>query len=157
MFRDGALPRYKALIVPWNFIVEENALNAIDQWVREGGTVICSDWRSAPVMTVEGSTKVWNTWETGDFGSGKVVFVPDDREPPQRLARGVANALKAMPNLDANTLAMLNTEHSDEVYLSVLSTGDFAVLNFSDGPVTVNIPGIAKPLDIEPYGIAIAP
>ena len=157
MILDGALPRYKALIVPWNFIVEENALNAIDQWVREGGTVICSDWRSAPVMTVEGSTKVWNTWETGDFGSGKVVFVPDDREPPQRLARGVANALKAMPNLDANTLAMLNTEHSDEVYLSVLSTGDFAVLNFSDGPVTVNIPGIAKPLDIEPYGIAIAP
>lgn len=154
---DGALPRYKALIIPWNFIVEENALNAIDQWVRGGGTAICSDWRGAPVMTVEGDTKVWDTWETGDFGSGKVIFVPDDREPPQRLARGVANALKAMPNLDPRTLAMLNTEHGDEVYVSVLTTGDYAVLNFSDVPVSVKIPGIDKAMEIEPYGIAMAP
>lgn len=155
MILDGALPRYKALIIPWNFTVEENALNAIDQWVRAGGTVICSDWRGAPVMTVEGNTKVWDTWETGDSGSGKVVFVTDDREPPQRLARGVAKALKAMPNLDPRTLAMLNTEHNDEVYMSVLTTGDYAVLNFSDVPVSVKIHGIDKAMEIEPYGIAM--
>ena len=157
MVLDGALPRYKALIVPWNFIVEEDALDAIDEWVRGGGTVICSDWRGAPVMTVEGDTKVWDAWETGDFGNGKVVFVQDDREPPQRLARGVANALKAMLNLDPRTLAMLNTEHSDEVYMSVLSNGAYAVLNFSDSPVTVAIPGVEGPLDIEPYAIAMTP
>ena len=157
MVLDGALPRYKALVIPWNFIVEEKALNAIDQWVRGGGTVICSDWRGAPVMTVEGNTKVWDTWETGDFGTGKVVFVQDDREPPQRLARGVANALKAMPNLDPRTQAMLNTPHGDEVYMSVLSNGAYAVLNFSDAPVTVEIPGIEKPLQIEPYAIAMTP
>ncbi|NUM55691.1 MAG: beta-galactosidase [Candidatus Hydrogenedentes bacterium] len=157
MILDGALPRYKALIVPWNFVVEANALNAIDQWVRGGGTLICSDWRGAPVMTVEGDTNVWDAWMTGDFGNGNVVFVPDDREPPQRLARGVANALKSMPNLDRRTHAMLNTEHSDEVYVSVLATGAFAVLNFSDNPITVSIPGVEKPLEIEPYGIAMTP
>lgn len=157
MILDGALPRYKALIIPWNFVVEEDALNAIDVWVRGGGTVICSDWRGAPVMTVEGDTHVWDTWMTGDFGNGKVVFVTDDREPPQRLARGVANALKAMQELDPRTHAMLNTEHSDEVYVSVLETGAFAVLNFSDEDVTVAIPGVERPSTIEPYGIAMTP
>ena len=62
-----------------------------------------------------------------------------------------------MPNLDPRTLAMLNTEHGDEVYMSVLTTGDYAVLNLSDAAVSVNVPGIEKALVVEPYGSAMAP
>lgn len=157
MILDGALPRYKALVIPWNFIVEADVLKVIDAWARGGGTIICSDWRGAPITTVEGDSNVWDTWKTGDFGTGKVVFVDDDREPPQRLARGVLAALKAVPTLDPRTQAMLNTRLPDEVYMSVLANGTYAVLNFSDNPVTVNIAGVEGALHIEPYGIAMTP
>ena len=157
MVNEGALPRYKALIIVWNFVVEADALNTIDNWVRDGGTVICSDWRGAPVSTVENDTTVWGRWSSGDTGKGKVIFVADDREPPERLARGITEVLRGMPNLDPRTQAMLNMNAPDEVYTSVLTNGSYAVLNFNDGPATVNIPGVDKALEMEPYSIAMTP
>lgn len=155
MIIDGALPRYKALVIVWNFVVEQDALDAIDAWVRGGGTVICSDWRGAPITTVEENAEVWQRWRSGDTGLGAIVFVDDDREPPDRLARGVVNALLAMPNLDPRTRAMLNVDAPRDVYVSVLTTGTFAILNFGDAPAIVKIPGIKDAVEVEAYGMAM--
>jgi hypothetical protein len=155
MVLDGALDRYKVLLIVWNFVIEADALNSIDAWVQKGGTVICADWRGAPLTTVEGESTVDAKWRSGDTGAGNVVFIPDDREPPARLASRVERALKARANLASLTEAMLNLENPDGVYVSILYNGTLVLLNFNDE--TINVPTVDRELSIGPYTIAITP
>lgn len=156
MILDGALPRYKALVLLWNNVIEDAALSAIDRWVRDGGTVILPLWDRLPLQTVEGDTAIMKRWQSGDTGAGKVVIFREDREPPSRYADRIKDILLTMDNLHPLTKVMLRIEKPAEVYVSALETGKLAILNYRDEASTVKIPG-KMPEDIVPYRIAIVP
>jgi hypothetical protein len=154
MVLDGALDRYKVLVLAWSPTVEADTLAAIERWVAEGGTVLVNYWNRTPLQTVEGDRSVLNRWLRGDAGKGKAVLIEEDREPPARFADRVRQELLAMENLHPHTQAMLRAEKPDEVYVSALESGVFAVLNYSDAAAEVRIPG-AAPQTIPPYRIAL--
>jgi len=154
MIADGALPRYKALVIAWSSTVEAAALNAIDQWVREGGTVLAMSWDRMPLQTVEEDKSVLQRWQKGDTGKGRVVLIREDREPSQRFADRVRDELRVMPGLHPLTRAMLETVKPAEVYVSALRTGDLAMLNYTDKEATVTVPGMDA-VRIAPYRITI--
>lgn len=154
MIADGALPRYKVLVLAWSSTVEAAALDAIDGWVRDGGTVLAMSWDRMPLQTVEGDHAVLERWQSGDTGKGRVVLIREDREPPQRFADRVRDELIAMPALHPLTRAMLETSKPAEVYVSALQSGSLALLNYTDKPATVAVPGI-EPFVIDPYRIKL--
>ena len=154
MILDGALPRYKVLVFLWSNIVEAEAINKIDEWVRAGGAVIYPRWDVMPLATVEGDVSVYNRWLRGETGQGKVIFDRGDRVPAHRYTDFIAKQIDAMENLDPRTLQMLRAQKPDEIYISALATGSFAVLNYNDAPVEVTIPGI-QTATIKSYGIKI--
>jgi hypothetical protein len=156
MVLDGALPRYKVLMLLWNQIIEDEPLNAIDAWVREGGVVLVAQWRSQAVETVDGDRSVYNRWQAGDTGLGRVIFVPDDRVPPHRMADSITEALLAIDTLDPKTKQMLQADKPSEVYVSLLRNGSYALLNYNDHPVQVSLPP-HKPIEMDSYSIAILP
>ncbi|MCC6699168.1 MAG: beta-galactosidase [Candidatus Hydrogenedentes bacterium] len=156
MVLDGALPRYKVLLLLWNQMIEKDPLNQIDAWVQEGGIVLVAQWRFNPITTVEGDSTVYDAWRKGQTGKGKVLFVPDDRVPPARLANALERELLALGTLDPQTVRMLKTDKPEEVYVSALKNGSFALLNYRDDKATVTVPG-AAPVEMDPYTIAIVP
>jgi hypothetical protein len=137
-------------------MIEEEPLNAIDAWVQDGGIVLIAQWRFQAITTVEGDRSVFNRWARGDTGKGKVILIPDDREPPHRLAGAIAKTLLELDSLDERTARMLRIDKPAEVYVSVLRNGSFALLNYNDAPVRASIPSLA-PVEMEPYSIAIVP
>ena len=141
MILDGALDRYKVLLFLWSDVLEPEVLQKIDGWVRAGGKVIYPYWGRMPLTTPEGDYSVYNRWLTGDCGKGKVVFDRGDRAPAHRYTDFIADQLRTMKDLDPLTQHMLRAKKPDEVYVSVLKNGTFAILNYTDKPARVMIPG----------------
>jgi hypothetical protein len=81
-------------------------------------------------------------------------LIREDREPPHRYTDAVVERLRAMGGLDPRTQAMLGSEKPDEVYVSALKNGAYAVLNYNAHESRVTIPGRA-PITIAPFGIAV--
>jgi hypothetical protein len=156
MVLDGALSRYKVLVLAWNNTVEADVLDAIDRWVRDGGTLLIMHWDRTPLQTVENDASLGRRWQAGDTGQGRVEFITEDREPPHRFADRVKRDLLAMDGLHPLTKAMLHVEKPSEVYVSALTTGMLAVLNYNDAPASVSLPG-QEPVTLAPYRIALIP
>lgn len=161
MILDGALSRYKALVVLWSDVVEKSALETMDQWVRQGGTVLYPYWARMPLGTVENDYSVYHRWLSGDTGKGKVLFYRGDREPPHRYADFVRDEILRRRDLDPRTLRMLRTEKPSEVYVSVLQSGTMAILNYNEHPVTLTVPGReggqSQKVFLEEYDIRLLP
>ncbi|MBI4558437.1 MAG: hypothetical protein HY706_12720, partial [Candidatus Hydrogenedentes bacterium] len=136
--------------------IEADVLAKIDQWVRDGGTVIYAYWSRQPFTTVEDDATVFSRWLRGDTGKGRVIVVRDDREPPTRLAQSIADALVALPGLDPLTVRMIQTQKPDEAYVSVFRNGSFAILNYREDAAEVTVPGL-PPLHLAPYSIGMVP
>ena len=81
-------------------------------------------------------------------------MIREDREPPHRFADRVRAELLAMDGLEPLTRAMLRTEKPAEVYVAALTTGELAVLNYSDAPAEVRVPG-AEACTVAPYRIRL--
>ncbi|MBI5092599.1 MAG: beta-galactosidase [Candidatus Hydrogenedentes bacterium] len=156
MIADGALPRYKALVMLWNPMVEAETLNAIDRWVHDGGTVIYPRWFRTPVCAVEEDYTVFNRWQRGDTGKGKVLTASLDSEPPQLYADFVERSLGAVTDLNPLTQRMLALDKPAQVYVSALRSGKLAILNYSDAPATIGAAS-AFQQTIQPYRIALVP
>jgi len=154
MVRDGALAAYKALLFLWSDVVESDVLDAIDRWVRDGGTVVYPYWNRMPLGTVEDDYAVYNRWLRSETGRGRVIFYRGDREPPERYASFIQSELARMKGLDARTKRMLSVRKPSEVYVSVLESGTLAILNYRNDATRVEIPGMA-PLTIDPYSIRL--
>ncbi len=155
MVLDGALTRYKVLVVLWSDIVEKETADRIDRWIREGGTVIYPYWSRMPFGTVEDDYAVYNRWLAGDTGKGHVVFYYGDREPPHRYADFIRRELLRRTDLDPRTQRMLQVQKPSEVYVSVLKSGTLAILNYNDEIVAVNVPGLKLPTRLKAYDIAL--
>ena len=154
MILDGALKQYKVLLFMWSDVVEADAIETIDKWVREGGTIIYPYWiRSRmPLHSLEGDYSVFKRWIKGDTGKGKVIFHTQTREPMHRYSNFIKAELLKMDDLDPMTVKMLKMQKPTNVYVSALKNGKMAVLNYDDEKQTITVPGQA-PVKIEPYSI----
>ena len=156
MILDGALQQYKVLLFLWTDIIEADALDAIDNWVRQGGTVIYPFWVRSRMrlQTIEGDYSVFKRWLNGDTGKGKVIFHTETGEPVHRYSNFIKKELLQMDNLDPLTLKMLTVEKPLNVYISALKNGTLAVLNYNDDVKTVTVTG-QKSVQMNPYSIKI--
>jgi len=154
MILDGALDRYKVLLFLWGAITEQPVLERMDQWVRNGGTLVFAPSPRGNPSTVEGDTSIAQKWLTGDTGKGRVVLWHGDLIPSQSYAEFVRELLLKTPSLRPQTRAALKMEKPSTVFWSVLENGKTALLNFSSRPATVRLAN-AKTLTIAPYEMAM--
>jgi hypothetical protein len=152
MILDGALDRYKVLIVLWGDTTEKPVLDRIEKWVEGGGIVI------TPLAqhTVEGDTSVAQLWEQGKTGKGRVIRyhgIPWSAQ--EYYLNFVRRRLRELSNLHPQTMEALRMDKPDTVYWSVLQNGQLALLNFDDDPATVTFAG--EKLRLDPYSIVLKP
>ncbi len=154
MIREGALDRYKVLMFLWGAVMEAPTLEKIDQWVRNGGTLVFSPrFRGYPV-TVEGDSSIVNKWLAGDTGKGRVISYGGDLVPAQSYANYMRELLLKTPSISPATRAALQMQKPSSVYWSVLENGKLLMLNFGDRTASVRLAS-GKALTIPPYEIAV--
>jgi len=154
MIMDGALDRYKVLLFLWGAITEKPVLERMDQWVRNGGTLVFAPNPRGNPSTVEDDTSIAQKWLAGDTGQGRVVLWQGDLIPSRSYAEFVRELLLKTPSLQPQTRAALRMEKPATVYWSVLENGKTALLNFSSRPATVRLAD-RKTIKIAPYEMAM--
>ena len=120
MIVDGALERYKVLVLLWGAVVEKEALEKMDAWVRGGGTVVFAPRPRGNPVTVEGDGSIASRWLKGDTGKGRVVVWRGDLVPTREYGEFVRDLLLEMPSVDGRVKAALRMEKPETVYWSVL-------------------------------------
>lgn len=161
MVADGALDRYKVLVIlgrnhDGDFI-EAETLEAIDQWVRRGGTLICPVLQSNNVrgpMSVEGDRSVFGRWASGDTGLGKVFLPNVMREPLEDYIDAIDGILRSLDFLDPLTKKMLTAEHPRGVYVSALESGKLCLYNDLLTPAKVTFSD-GETVEMEPISIKL--
>lgn len=139
MINDGALDRFKVLLMLWGVVTEKKVLERIDDWVRRGGILVyCSRSRGNPI-TVEGDMSIANRWLAGDTGKGKVIVYGGETIPARDYSEYVRDLLLKTPSIHPRIHAALRMQKPDTVYWSVLENGKLALLNFSARTATVRL------------------
>lgn len=154
MILDGALDRYQVLLFLWGAITEKPVLERMDQWVRNGGTLVFAPSPRGNPATVEGDTSISQKWLADDTGKGRVILWRGDLIPSRSYAEFVRELLLKMPSLRPETQAALRMEKPATVFWSVLENGKVALLNFSSRPATVRLTN-GKAIRIAPYEMAM--
>ena len=154
MILDGALDRYRVLLFLWGAITEQPVLERMDQWVRNGGTLVFAPSPRGHPSTVEGDTAIAKRWLAGDTGKGRVILWHGDLIPSQSYAEYVRELLLKTPSLRPETRAALQMEKPATVFWSVLENGKTALLNFSSRPAKVRLAN-QRTLRIAPYEMAM--
>jgi hypothetical protein len=150
MILDGALDRYKVLLILWGNVTERAVLERMDEWVRKGGTLVFAPRPRGNPVTVEGDSSISGRWVAGDTGKGRVVQWHGDLIPSRHYARFVREQLVTMPGLNARVRAALEMEKPDWVYWSVLENGKLVLLNFDGSEATVRLKD-GRTVKIPPY------
>ncbi len=163
MVMDGALEKnaYKALVfLSRNHdgdFVEADVLDKIDAYVQAGGTVIYpvlrSNARQGP-QSVEGDQSVYERWQRGDTGKGKVILINTMREPLDAYIDDMADELAKVEGLDSLTLDMLLAKKPRGVYMSALKTGKLALYNDLQTEATVELRN-GETITMDPISIKI--
>lgn len=132
MLLDGALDRYKILVIAHGNIIETVHMQRISDWVARGGTLISLD---LPFETVGGDKE---TFKQGMFrtpmewvklGKGSTMLIPGDWSKKDILFEAIRKALKRAQVPDVDGVV-------DGVYASVMEGGTIMYLNTTDKPVT---------------------
>lgn len=139
MIRDGALARYKALVMIHGSVIEREDIERISEWVKSGGMVVACDFGG--FTTVEGDATLFSQiFDTSsakspaikEYGAGLSVYVSDgwreDHTPVAAIA-GVLDSLstRAQANLIPDGV-------SDGVYISDLG-GSLLIYNSNENEV----------------------
>ncbi len=156
MILDGALDRYKVFVFLAGRVTEKPVLDRLDQWIRSGGIVIYpvrEGSRLPPLSTVEGDSTIYERWQRGDTGKGRLLLYNwhPDRKYYMAYLRKV---LRDLPAIRPEIRRALSMEKPDETYWSVLTNGKLVLLNYGDDPAAVRLSG-GKTLRIEPYTIVM--
>ena len=154
MIRDGALERYKVLVLLWGSVTEKPVLERIDAWVKAGGTVILSVHRRGLPQTVEGDPSIAQAWQRGETGKGHAFVFLGEGEPMDEYMEFVHDQLLASKQLRPEVQRALRIEKPQDVYWSILEGGKLAVLNFTNHSAIVRCPGGAT-LRVQPYEIVM--
>ena len=154
MILDGALDRYQVLLFLWGAVTEKPVLERMDQWVRNGGTLVFAPNPRGHPSTVEGDTAIAQKWLAGDTGKGRVVPWRGDLIPSQSYAEFIRELLLKTPSIRSETRAALQMEKPPTVFWSVMENGKTALLNFSSRPATVRMAN-GGTVTIAPYEMAM--
>lgn len=139
MIADGALDRYKVLLLLWGPVTEKPVLEKIDRWVRAGGTLIVAPGRRGHPASVEGDMAFSNRWLAGDTGKGRYLVWRGEPIPSASYAEFIQKNLLAMPALHPRIQSALRMQKPADVYWVVLENGKLAVLNTSGRSATVHL------------------
>lgn len=163
MVLDGALEKngYKAIVYLGKShdgdYIEGAVLDKLDQWVRDGGTLIYPILQSNAMRgphTVEGDGSVYARWCRGDTGKGKVHLVQTMREPLDDYIDDAAELLLTVDGLDSLTIDMLTAKKPRGVYMAALETGKLVLYNdlMKDAEITLRD---GRTVTMEPISIRI--
>ncbi len=133
------LDRYKVLLFLWGAVTEKPVLERIDQWVRNGRTLVFAASPRGNPSTVEGDTSLAAKWLAGDKGKGRVVVWRGDLIPSQSYAEFIRDFLLETPAIRPEIRAARQLEKPPTVFWSVLENGKLALLNFSNRPARVTL------------------
>lgn len=154
MILDGALDRYKVLLFLWGAMTEKAVLERMDEWVRNGGTLVFAGRPRGMPATVEDDSSIATKWLAGDTGKGRAVLWRGDLIPSQSYAEFIRDLLLKTPSLRPEIKTALQMEQPAGVYWSFLTSGKLALLNFNNHSATVTLASGTKLL-IPAYGIAM--
>jgi len=154
MVLDGALDRYKMLVFLWGAVTEKPVLQRIDQWVRQGGTLVFSRQPRGLPATVEGDTSISEKWVSGDTGKGRVIIWRGDLIPSECYSEFVHELLLKTTSIRPQTRDALRMEKPANVYWSVLENGKLALLNFGSQKAAVRLAS-GKRIQIPPYEMSL--
>jgi hypothetical protein len=154
MILDGALDRYQVLLFLWGAVTEKPVLERMDQWVRDGGTLVFAPAPRGNPATVEGDATIAGRWLKGDTGKGRVILWRGDLIPSQAYAEFVRELLIQTPQIRSPIRDALQMEKPASVYWSVLENKRLALLNFGSRPAKVTLIN-GKSIAIPAYEIAV--
>ena len=141
LIRQGFLDRYNVLVFSWGNIVPEDVLKMVDKWIRAGGTVIFPPRPRGSYKTVDGNTDIFLSWQRGDTGDGAFYRFNGDIEPISFYGDFVENILIKTSHLHPLTKQVLEIQHPERVFFSVLEDGRVLALNFSDKAANIELDG----------------
>jgi len=156
MILDGALDRFKVLVILEGRVTEKAVLEKMDQWVRAGGIVIFPlrmGSRTPPLTTVEEDASIFERWRSGDTGKGRLLLYEWHPELKYYMAY-LRKTLRELPVIRPEIRRALAIEKPEDTYWSVLANGKLVLLSYGDEPAIVRLPS-GKTLRMEPYTIAI--
>ncbi len=139
MILDGALDRYKVLLFLWGAVMEKPVLEAMDRWVRNGGTLVFAPRPRGLPQTVEGDSSIAQKWVAGDTGKGGVIQWQGDLVPSGSYAEFVRDLLLKTPAIRPQTRDALRMQKPPTVFWSVLENQQLALLNFGEHAAKVRL------------------
>jgi hypothetical protein len=154
MILDGALDRYKALVILNGNVTERGVIEKIEAYLRGGGTVIFPARPQAPgegLETVEGDRSIWQRWSKGDTGQGRLKVYVGPHEPFGYYMDFVRKQLLETPGVSQPTKRALKLGKPDETYWAVLGN-DLVLLNYATTAATVRLSN-GKSVIVEPNAI----
>lgn len=153
LIREGFLDRYKALVMVWGSVIEDDVQAAVDEWMREGGTVFYPSFPRGNQITVEEDAARFRRWSAGGTGEGRFIRFPGDMEPPSLYGEFVAEQLLELETPDPRTRAALRIRHPENVYFSVRGDGGVLALNYNPEPAEIGLPDGRTEI-LEGYSVA---
>jgi hypothetical protein len=157
MIVDGALDRFKVLVFLWGRVTEKPVLEAIDRWLRSGGTIIYpmrQQARQGFLATVEGDRSISQRWLDGDTGKGRLVSYEGTPDPFSEYVRFVRRQLRKMESIHPAVRRALKAELPAGVFWSVLQHGELVLLNFTGQEAEARLE-TGKPVRLPPFSISM--
>lgn len=115
--------------------------------------ILRSNARKGPA-TVEGDQTVFERWQKGDTGKGKVIFINTMREPLDAFIDDTAEELSQLSSLSPLTRDMLMAKKPRGVYMSALKGNKLVFYNDLMTKTKVELPDKTK-IELEPISIKV--
>jgi len=164
MILDGALSRYKALVFLWGEVSEVAVLEAIAQWVEDGGIALYP-LGAAAMRPVEDDGSAFTAWlqraeplpETPArvlrFGEGRAYFFPGEGDWLDQYCAAAAALLEQEQALLPITRAMIAAQRqAPDLFATALADGELLLLNCGQHPVVAAVGGVS--VEVAPASIA---
>jgi len=157
MILDAALSRYKVLVFLIGRVSEKSVLEAIDRWLRAGGTIIYTmrqQARQGFLARVEGDRSITQRWLEGDTGEGRLIRYKGTPDPFTEYVRFVKQQVRDMNRIHPALRRALEADVPAGVFWSVLRNGELLLLNATERQAGVRMQS-GKDIQLAPFSITM--
>jgi hypothetical protein len=157
MIVDGAMDRYKVLVMVWGNTMEKQALDKIGGWVERGGIVIVPErelTREGPLQDVDGDSSIYKRWRAGETGKGRIMYFHQQNEPFDAFVEYVRKSLAKTSELSPEVRSAVGMSKPADTFWTVMEDGRMFLMNYGDSPAVVRI-GARPPITLAPYSIRL--